>query len=213
MKDYRQLQKGSIKMGITPITGAFSFPYIFAKFKKIYPNFELTVVEEGSLSIRTRLERGELDLGFMITFNTLSCLEIIPITTGQFLVCVAKDHPLAQFSAIPFKELRDYPFILFKEDTYSRQIILQECKRHQFVPHIVFSSSQIETILGLIEQGVGISFLPDAIVQKRVDIINRPLAEPLSLTTGLAWNKERYLSNASKAFINFAFSEFGNHNF
>lgn len=208
MKDYQMLQKGSIKMGITPITGAFLFPHVFAKFQKKYPNFELTVVEEGSLAIRNRLELGELDIGFMIIFNTVACLETVPITTGQFLICLAKNHPLGGFSTIPFAKLREYPFILLKEDTYSRQLILNECAKHGFVPNIVFSSSQIETILGLVEQGVGISFLLDAIVQKRSDILSRPLTQPLFIQTGLAWNKERYLSNASKAFIDFVSKEF-----
>jgi DNA-binding transcriptional LysR family regulator len=203
MNDYRLLQKGSIKIGFPPSIGAFLFPHLFARFQKRHPQFDLTVVEAGSLSIRSQLERGELDLGVIITSNASPRLTTVSIVTGQILVCLPNGHPLGQFPTIPFSMLSDQRFILLTEDTYSRQIIMEECKKHRFTPHIVFSSSQIETIRGLVEQGVGISFLLDAVAEKRSKFITRPLAEPLYYQIGLAWNKERYLSKASKAFIDF----------
>lgn len=208
MSDYRLLNKGCIKIGITPIIGAVIFPYIFEKFYKIYPNLETIFIEEGSLAIRSLLERGEVDVGILITSNISPHFETVSITTGQILVCLPQNHPLGKLTHIPFNDLRDYPFILFKEDTYSRQMILEECSKHDFIPNIVFSSRQIETIAGLVEQGVGISFLPDAIVKKHSDILSRPLSSPLYIQAGLAWNKERYLSSASKAFINFVTENF-----
>jgi len=204
MNDYRTLQKGSIKIGLTPTIGAALFPYIFTKFQQAYPHLDVSIVEEGSLAVRSLLEQGELDIGVLIFSNMSPRLETVPITAGQIFVCLPSDHPFGKrYASIPFSELKDQPFILFKEDTYSRQLILEECAKHEFVPRIVFSSSQIETIMGLVEQGAGISFLLDAIVRKRSTIISRPLADPLFVRAGLAWNKERYLSNAAKTFIDF----------
>jgi DNA-binding transcriptional LysR family regulator len=208
INDYRSLQKASIKIGITPIIGAFIFPRLFAEFQKKYPHFEASFVEEGTMSIRKQLEKSELDIGILITSNMSSRLETMPITTGQILACISASHPLRDYSAIPFTELREYPFIMFKEDTYSRKMILEECAKYNFSPRIVFSSSQIETILGLVEQGVGISFLPDTIAYKHANILCRPLSNPLFIQAGLAWNKQRYLSNATRAFIDFVSKSF-----
>lgn len=128
-------------------------------------------------------------------------METSLITSGQILACLPLNHPLHQLASIPFSQLKNQPFILFKEDTYSRQLILAECAKHQFAPEIIFSSSQIETIVRLVEQGAGITFLLDAIARNHAGIISRPLAKPLFIQAGLAWNKKRYLSNAAKAFI------------
>lgn len=203
MKDYRTIQKGSIRIGITPTIGAALFPYIFTKFQQAYPNVEVTIVEIGSLAVRSQLEAGELDIGILIISNMPPRLATTMISTGQILVCLPLNHPLGKLSSVPFAELSSQRFILFNEDTYSRQLILEECIKHQFTPQIVFSSSQIETIIGLVEQGAGISFLLDTIVQKKSNIISRPLADPLFIRAGIAWNNERYLSHALKAFINF----------
>jgi DNA-binding transcriptional LysR family regulator len=201
MNDLRLLQKGTLRIGITAIMGAFLFPSAFARFQKAYPNVRITVLEEGSLSIRNRLESGDLDVGIMITSNLPPRLESVPITTGQILVCLPEGHPLGKRSSIPFEELKEQPFILFREDTYSRQIILEECAKFQFTPKIVFSSGQIGTILELVRQGVGISFFIEDVVRKQVGIVVRPLAEPLRLVAGLAWYKDRYLSKTARAFI------------
>ena len=204
MKDYKTVRKGLIRIGITPTIGAAFFPYIFTEFQQAYPNVEVTIAEEGSLAVRSKLEAGELDIGILIISNMPPRLETALITTGQILVCLPLKHPLGNLANIPFRELSNQRFILFNEDTYIRKLILEECTKYQFTPQIIFSSSQIETILGLVEQGAGISFLLDTIVQKKPTVISRPLADPLFIHVGIAWNNERYLSNAVRAFINFA---------
>lgn len=203
MTDCNVLDHGFIRMGITPTTSSVIFPRMFTEFHTQYPHIQLTSVEEGSLAIVNLLEKGELDIGIIIISDLTSGLEILPLTTEQVVLCLPSDHPLANRKNITFKNLKDYPFILFKEDTYLRQIVLQECKNNQIVPNIAFSSSQIETVIGLVHEGAGITFLLEATVRKYADMVSRPLASPLTVQMGLAWNKEKYLSKAARAFIDF----------
>jgi DNA-binding transcriptional LysR family regulator len=198
MNDYRFAQKGIIKIGITPVIGAYFFPAALARFQKIHPRVQVAVIEEGSLSLRKRLERGELDLAMMIISKASSHLETVPVANGQLLACFSRNNPLSNLDKIPFARLQDQPFIMFREDTYSRKMILDECVRNKFTPRIVFSSSQIETVMGMVGHGVGISFLLDAIVTKYPEVVGRPLSKPLLIEAGLAWSKDRYLSKAAK---------------
>lgn len=202
MGDYRSAQKGMIKIGITPVIGAYFLPAALARFHKLHPRIQVAVIEEGSLSLRKRLERGELDLTMMIISKTSAHLETVPVAKGQLLACFARHNPLARLEKIPFARLRDQPFIMFREDTYSRKLILDECARNRFTPRIVFSSSQIETVMGMVGHGVGISFLLDTIVTKYPEVVGRPLAKPLLLEAGLAWSKDRYLSKAAQLLMN-----------
>jgi DNA-binding transcriptional LysR family regulator len=198
INDYRLTEKGIIKIGITPVIGAYFFPAALARFQKNHPRVQVVIIEEGSLSLRKRLARGELDLTMMITSKTSSHLETAPVAKGQLLACFSRHSPLAKLRKIPFAKLRDQPFIMFREDTYSRKMILDECARNRFTPRIVFSSSQIETVMGMVGHGVGISFLLDTIVTKYPEVVGRPLSKPLLLEAGLAWSKDRYLSKAAK---------------
>ena len=54
INDYKQLQKGAIKIGIPPMIGSYLFPKIFSQFQQLYPNLEISILEEGSLAILNR---------------------------------------------------------------------------------------------------------------------------------------------------------------
>lgn len=203
MNDYHAAMTGTLKIGITPIAGAVIFPEIFERINSRYPHFKAEFTEEGSLAIQARLEKGELDLGILIFPSEIKTLETITIAVEPFHVCFAKDHPLSSCASIAFEELQAYPFVVFKEDTYSRQLVFDECARHHFTPNVMFASRQVETIIGLVETGMGISLLPQRIIQKHPNIGSCPLAEPLTIHVGVAWNKSKYLSQGGQRFIDF----------
>lgn len=207
LNECKVMQKGRIKLGITPIVGGFLFPYIFSEFCSRYPHFEFQFVEEGSLAIRRKLERGELDIGILITSNT-EILATMPITNEQIVLSIAHNHPLSALDSVAFEKLQEYPFVLFKDDTYVRKRIMDECTKFGVIPQILFTSRHIETILSLVEQGDGVSFVPETIARKHANVCYRPLAQPLFFQAGLAWNHNRYLSQAAKTFIDFASENF-----
>lgn len=203
MHDYHEIKRGAITVGVPPMIGSFLFPKIFANFRKIYPNIDLTISEEGSLGIREMLEQGDLDLGIIILARESKFLESIPISHNQILACLPHEHRLSLKKSISFSDLKNEKFIMLKEDTYHRQVILEECAKEGFTPEIILSSSQIETIRGLVANGLGISFLIDSIAKRKKDLISIPLSDPIKIQIALAWKKDKYLSKASQAFIEF----------
>ena len=48
VNDYKQLQKGMIKIGIPPMMGAYLFPKVFSGFRHLHPNLDVFLYEEGS---------------------------------------------------------------------------------------------------------------------------------------------------------------------
>lgn len=203
MSDYKNLHKGTIKFAAPPMIGAYLFPNIFTHFKHSYPELDLAVFEAGSLAARTMLEKEELDLGIIILPEDNQTLNTIPITREQIMLCVSPNHHLNSTAHVDFQSLKAESFIMLKEEFLHRQLILQECTKHKFTPHIVFSSNQIETVKALVASNVGISFLMNMVVHKHPGIVSIPLSEPIFITIGLAWKKDKYLSKASQAFIDF----------
>ena len=83
VNDYKQLQKGTIKIGIPPITGAYLFPKVFSGFRHINPNLDVLLFEEGSLSIRRKLERDELDFGIIIVPESTPNLNVLKMSRNR----------------------------------------------------------------------------------------------------------------------------------
>ena len=203
VNDYKQLQKGTIKIGIPSMIGAYLFPKIFSSFQRRYPHLDIYLYEEGSMAIREHLERDELDFGIVIISDASPNLQLLKMSTNQIVACVPEHHELVKQHFIHIKDMADTDLIMLKEGSFLRNLILQKLKSANVTPNIVLESNQIETIKGLVSSDVGLAFLLDFIIKDAPGIKGLPLSEPIFVDVGLAWKKDRYISKASQSFIDF----------
>ena len=203
VNDYKQLQKGTIKIGIPSMIGAYLFPKIFSSFQRKYSHLDVYLYEEGSMKIREQLERDELDFGIVIISDASPSLQLLPMSTNQIVACVPESHPLAEKSCLCIQDMADTDLIMLKEGSFLRHLVLQKLKAASITPNIVLESNQIETIKGLVSSGVGIAYLLDFIVEGTPGIKALPMSEPIFVDVGLAWKKDRYISKAAQSFIDF----------
>ena len=203
VNDYKQLQKGTIKIGIPSMIGAYLFPKIFSSFQRKYSHLDVYLYEEGSMKIREQLERDELDFGIVIISDASPSLQLLPMSTNQIVACVPESHPLAEKSSLCIQDMADTDLIMLKEGSFLRHLVLQKLKAASITPNIVLESNQIETIKGLVSSGVGIAYLLDFIVEGTPGIKAMPMSEPIFVDVGLAWKKDRYISKAAQSFIDF----------
>ena len=155
------------------------------------------------MRIREQLERDELDFGIVILANASSSLQTLPMAKSQIVACLPKKHPLAAKKTISMHDIEDVNLIMLKEGSFLRNLMLENFKQEGITPNIVLESNQIETIKGLIASGAGIACLLDFIVEDTPGIITLPFVSPVFVDVGLAWKKDRYVSKAAQAFIDF----------
>ena len=211
VNDYKQLQKGTIKIGIPSLVGAYLFPRIFSSFQHLYPHLDIYLYEEGSMTIREQLERDELDFGIVILSDASSSLQLLPMARNQIVACVPEEHPLARKNSININDISEANLIMLKEGSFLRYMVLNKLKMANISPNIVLESNQIETIKGLVSTNVGISFLLDFIVKGTPGIKILPFEDPIYVDLGLAWKKERYISKAAQSFIDFCKNTLNEH--
>lgn len=203
VNDYKQLQKGTIKIGIPPMMGAYLFPKIFSSFQKHYPHLDIFLQEEGSVSIREQLERDELDFGIIITSGASSSLQLLPMSKSQLLCCVPANSPLAQKESLTPQDIAKTNILMMKEGSFLRELTMAKMKEAGVTPNIVLESNQIVTLRGLVSSGVGVAFMLDMVAKDSPTLKAIPLSEPIYVDIGLAWKKDRYISKAAQAFIDF----------
>ena len=128
VNDYKQLQKGTIKIGIPSMIGAYLFPKIFSSFQRKYSHLDVYLYEEGSMKIREQLERDELDFGIVIISDASPSLQLLPMSTNQIVACVPESHPLAEKSSLCIQDMADTDLIMLKEGSFLRHLVLQKLK-------------------------------------------------------------------------------------
>lgn len=203
VNDYKQLQKGTIKIGVPPMMGAYLFPRIFSSFQRRYSHLDIFMHEEASMSIREQLERDELDFGIIILSGASNRLQLLPMSKNQIVCCVPESSPLAKKKAISMDDVADTKVVMLKEGSFLRQTILGRMKDEGITPNIMLESNQINTLKGLVANGVGITFLLDMVADEVPGLKTLPLADPIFVDVGLAWKKDRYISKAAQSFIDF----------
>ena len=210
LSEYRDLQKGTIKIGIPPMMGAHLFPKIFSDFRHRHKDIDIKLFEEGSMSIREKLEMDELDFGIVIISRAAPTLRVIPMLKSRLMLCAPSRCSLAKKETVSAKDIGDNELILLKEGTFLRELVLELFKKENIEPKIVLESGQIATIKGLVAQGVGVAFLLDMVLPKQGDkgIKVLPLRESIFVDVGLAWKKGSYVSKAAYSFIEFCRSAF-----
>ncbi|MBD3878938.1 MAG: LysR family transcriptional regulator [Quinella sp. 1Q5] len=203
VNDYKQLQKGTIKIGIPPMMGAYLFPKVFSVFRHLHPNLDVLLFEEGSLSIREKLESDELDFGIIIVPDSTPNLNVLKMSRNQLMVCVSQRSSLARKDWITPKDIAASDLIMMKEGSYLRQVVQSKLSAFKITPRTVLESGQIVTIKGLVSHQVGIAFLLDFICEDSHGIKAIPFYDPIFVDIGLAWKREKYVSKAAQAFIDF----------
>ena len=203
VNDYKQLQKGTIKIGIPPMMGAYLFPKVFSGFRHLHPNLDMFLFEEGSLTIREKLESDELDFGIIIVPDSTPNLNVLKMSRNQLMVCVSQESPLALKKKITPNDISSSDLIMMKEGSYLREVVQSKLSALKISPRTVLESGQIVTIKGLVAHEVGIAFLLDFICEDSANLKAIPFYEPMFVDIGLAWKKEKYVSKAAQAFIDF----------
>ena len=198
IQDIRDVQVGTIKLGIPPLIGTLFFPEIARAFHRQYPKVTLELVERGAKLISELVHSGEVDVAFIVLPIEDPVLSIEPFIEDDFVLYVHKEHSLAQCAEVSVEVLKNEKFILFSNEYALHDFVIRACENEGFSPDIVYKSSQWDLILELIGLNLGITILPRAIYEKQsnpnVKII--PLTDTLIWKLGLVSLKDRYKSFA-----------------
>ncbi|MBA2678777.1 MAG: LysR family transcriptional regulator [Ktedonobacteraceae bacterium] len=220
MQEFMGLIRGRVKLGLLQSLGAFRVPALLGRFSVQYPGIEMILQEGVTEHLLEQLRIGQLDIAL-----THSIGDIFPLTLpdsqmitetllSEELVLVAgPHHRLAHVESIAAGELKDEAFILFKPGSGLRQAAIHLSTIGGFAPRILYESGDVGTIRALVAEGLGISVLPQSIVDSpgsEVTIIK--VAPPLpARTVLLVWHKRIEHSPAASTFLNFLHEDIQAH--
>ena len=203
LDDYKNLEKGRIRIGIPPMIGAYLFSRICSDFQKTYPRLSICLYEEGSMAIRENLEAGDLDFGIIILSDIPAVLNTFPMCSSELVTCVPTDSPLAARSTLRLSDFDGENLIVMKQGSFIRRMLADRFAAEGISPNIILETNQIQIIKRLVENGTGLACLLDCVTQDAQNFRVLPFEQQKRFDIGLAWKKGRYLSKAASAFMDF----------
>jgi len=180
-KDTGQLRIGSLGSTSTKI-----LPEILVRYQKLFPGIHMIFHEGGLDEMRDWLAKDQVDIIFLVEELITPSMYSELCFEDEIMVLVPKEYNLGHLDSVPMKIIEDYPFILSYAHPHKYMQIL--FKRHEVTPNILFSFNLNNTVMAMVEKGLGVSMLPDSVMHNYrydFDIISfdQPVIRKIALVT------------------------------
>jgi LysR family cyn operon transcriptional activator len=200
--EVENLQRGTLRVAMTPtFTNWFIGPLI-ADFYQRYPGISLTLREMDQDRMEALLLNDELDVG--IAFGDTPSRDIVsqPLLTETLALVVNRRHPLASTHQASLSVLNQEALILLSAEFATRDQIDRNCQLHGIQPKVQMEANSISAVLNVVQRTGLATLLPAAIVREYDDLAALELAPTLlERTASLLQRKEAWQSAAAREFI------------
>lgn len=166
------LRKGRVRVASSPTLSANLLPQCIARCKSEYPDMDLKLLDRIQSDVLQSVRSGEVDFGVVIDPSEKHDLHAEPILTEPFCLVCLSSHPLAQKSAVGWRELVRQPLVLLDHASGSRRLIDAALQAHGAEAPVVQDVGHTATIYSMVEQGLGLSVVPQLAVPE--DWLRRP---------------------------------------
>lgn len=204
--ELQDLSRGSLRLGMTPITDHLVSP-LLEHFNAHYPGITVSTQEMPQDSVETGVAEGRLDMGISFS-NVLSTearsheIDTNILFTETLNLAVGKTHPRAgQSEPLSVRALEQESLILLNTDFALRRHFDLYCLEHAITPRIVMETNSLSVIVEVARLGRLATILPHTIASPQYGLYPVMLKPEMPHhTITLICRKGGYKSPACSAF-------------
>ena len=180
----------------------------FSKFRKMYPNISLNITTAGTNELFRLLDHNEADIVCTLDNHIYSNSYCISDEEkiGVHFICSAK-NPLASAKDITINNLLTESFLLTEKGMSYRRLLDENLARHSIEIFPALEIGSADTLCKLVEQNIGISFLPDYVTDfsvKKGKVVRLSVNDfDVELWKQLLYHKDKWMSPPLQAVINY----------
>jgi DNA-binding transcriptional LysR family regulator len=203
LEELKDLNRGTIRFGVSAMMGSYYFPKVLTEFKQEYPNIKIHLVDQGTAALEKMLLNGELDLALIRGDLENPQLRYTELIDEEIVAGMVKNHPLAIEKTLSLEQFCQQPLVLFHEGYFLREVVSLYAKKNHVALDIRMETNLIELQKSLVRNEVGITTCLSRILEGDGYMTSIPFEPKIEFKLSLAWKKSHYLSKASKAFITY----------
>lgn len=196
---------GSLRIATVFSLGLHELPPYIKKYRKLYPDVEVTVDYLRSSQVYSEVLDGGADIGIVAYPAKRKGIAIEEFATDRLVCICPPEHRLANRKGVRLTDLEGEKFISFEPDLPTRKALDKEMKEAGVRVARGMEFDNIETVKRAVEIENGISIVPEKSVAteskagtlKVVPIRQPSLVRPL----GLVQKRTRAVSPAMREFI------------
>ena len=231
-ENLNELKTGRLSIGGPAFFTSFVLPEPISKFRQLYPQVKVNIVEDQSNHLEQKVSNGDLDI-VLDNYQVNKELYEQKVFMEEHLILAvptsytsnrratryqlnAEDirndvHLNSSFPGIPLKKFADEPFIALRSPNDTRKRMEAICQSAGVKLNMVLKLDQLLTTYHLAEYGMGAAFVSDTIIKylpPTPNLIYYKLDDPNAVRNiNIYYRKHKYLTRSMSEFIKIALSE------
>ena len=180
----RGLDSGTVRIGTFTSVAVHWLPPILKEFQQDYPRVEFKLLNGDYHDVEQWLSDGSVDIGFINMPCQVEC-ETVALTEDRLLAILPLNSRFASYPRFPLVECETEPFIsLLESSDHDARRALEAAG---VKPNVRFYTKDDYAILAMVEQGLGMSIMPELLLKGRQYHLHMmPLIPEAKRTIGLA---------------------------
>lgn len=205
-KSLHGLEYGLIRIGTFTSVACHWLPNLIKTFQEQHPKIDFELLHGHYTDIENWITEGRVDFGFL-RLPSATPYESIMLEEDRLLAILPKDHPLSQIHLFPVEKLSQESFILLEEGTENE--ISEIFESNNINPSVQFKVRDDYTIISMVENGLGISILPELVLHRTpYNIVMKELDIRAYRKIGIVLKNKKEASAAARCFIEYVIDSF-----
>jgi DNA-binding transcriptional LysR family regulator len=206
---------GTVRVGVSYTVVGYFLPRLYTRFARSYPRIKAELYELPRNAIEGGLKDGSLDFAVMLVSNLQDKKHLAheALLRSRRRLWLPVEHPLLMAETITLEDVTREPYIMLTVDE-ANQTAARYWKVSGLKPDIVFKTSSVEAVRSMVADGMGVTILSDMVYRpwslegQRIEQRN-VVADIPTMDVGVAWNRTKAQSPATKTFHDFLSLAFG----
>ncbi|MBE6569082.1 MAG: LysR family transcriptional regulator [Ruminococcaceae bacterium] len=195
------MDAGEIRIGAVSSVSQHLLPQMIQKFGQTYPHICFRLYESDYTTMGDWLRSGYVDFCFA-DLTAMHGFHTILLAKDYFMAVLPEDHPLTHNSVVPLSALGSEPMIAAEEGNVST--VLSSLSSIGIKPNVQYIAHDDNTILALVEQGLGFSILPAMVLDKtNYRFKALPTSPVIERHIGIVYQEMEQMPLASQQFLHY----------
>jgi len=184
-------EQGTLRLGFVGSATYSLMPRIIRAFRSKYPRVDIVIDESTTVELLRGVEAHALDVA-LVRFPVVepTAAELALLRPERLMAAVSLDSPLAERNAVSISDLAQEPLIIYARERVPSMyaFIMQAFAEAKVQPTVAQEAVQVQHLLGLVESGLGVAFVPESCSRYAGDGVRllTMVPEPTAFQVGLA---------------------------
>lgn len=204
---------GRLQLGVTSLVAGYVLSDLLARYRRAWPQVEVSAIEDTGDYLEHLLVGGELDVAVMVISNLRDrmALQAEILEVSPYRLWLPLGHRLAGADIISVGDIAGEPLIMLTIDEIEEntgKLLMALGAR----PHVAFRTRSVEAVRSLVATGAGVALLPDLVYRpwslEGDRIESRDISGALPVVqVGMVWRRGSSLPQTARDFIGIAQSQ------